>query len=80
MKTQKLNDIEVSYEIPTTPVELRQLADRIEHLEKTAYPGQTIRIRIDHKFHAIYKVTTLAPVATVSDHVTKGQLDALVNQ
>lgn len=59
MNIQKTNDIEIAFEIPTTPNELRQLADRMEFLERTAYQGQTIRVKIDHRFAMVYKVVTV---------------------
>lgn len=59
MKTSKLNDIETTFEIPTTPIELRQLADRIEHLEQSAFPGQTIRVKLNHQIAATYKVVNV---------------------
>lgn len=49
------NSIETMFEIEITPEQLFDVANKLEHHSKTMFPGQVIRVKLNHNFCFIYK-------------------------
>lgn len=52
----RFNNVETTFEIPVTPMELRNMADTIEHHERNAIVGQVIRVKVNHNLCFTMKV------------------------
>ena len=63
-----LNNIETSFEIEMSPEQLHDLAAKLEHHSKHAFPGQVVRVKLNHNFCIIYRPVFKTNYSVPEDH------------